>query len=155
MIRRRGGAYSAGLRAPRVVAHAATGAALYGVGVDLLQISRLADVQARHPERFAKRLLHPLEMQRLESLRQTQRDPVNFLAKCFAVKEAFVKALGTGFRGIAHDEVGWVRGALGKPELVFAPKVEAMLRARGIGARHVSITDEIDFVCVVVTLERS
>jgi hypothetical protein len=29
-----------------------------------------------------------------------------------------------------------------------------VLCARGIGARHVSITDEIDFVCVVVTLER-
>ncbi|EIT70416.1 MULTISPECIES: holo-ACP synthase [Hydrocarboniphaga] len=153
MIRRRSGAYSAGSRVAGVVA-SAPAAALYGVGVDLLQISRLADVQARHPERFARRLLHPLEMQRLESLREAQRDPVNFLAKCFAVKEAFVKALGTGFRGIAHDEVGWVRGALGKPELVFSPKVEAVLRARGIGARHVSITDEIDFVCVVVTLER-
>jgi holo-[acyl-carrier protein] synthase len=153
VIRRRGGAYSAGSSAPRVVTPA-NRAALYGVGVDLLQVSRLAQVQARHPERFARRLLHPLEMQRLESLREAQRDPVNFLAKCFAVKEAFVKALGTGFRGIAHDEVGWVRGALGKPELVFSPKVEAVLRARGIGARHVSITDEIDFVCVVVTLER-
>jgi holo-[acyl-carrier protein] synthase len=147
---RRGGTYASGVARASVSA-AEKHTAIYGVGIDLLHISRMAEVHGRHPQRLAKRLLHPLEMQRLGSA----KNPVNFLAKCFAVKEAFVKALGTGFRGIAHDEVGWTRAEHGRPELCVSARVQAMLNARGIGAMHLSLTDELDLVCAVVTLERS
>ncbi|MDB5967910.1 MAG: Holo-acyl carrier protein synthase [Hydrocarboniphaga sp.] len=147
---RRGGTYAGGV--PRAAATAAPArSAIYGVGIDLLHISRMAEVHGRHAERLAQRILHPLELQRLG----TVKNPVNYLAKCFAVKEAFVKALGTGFRGIAHDEVGWTRIQHGRPELCVTPRVQAMLASRGIGAMHLSITDELDLVCAVVTLERS
>jgi holo-[acyl-carrier protein] synthase len=148
MIRRRGGQYSAAVvRALRPRAAAAP--RLYGTGVDVLQISRMAQVYARHPERLASRLLHPLERSRLENA----RDPINFLSKCFAVKEAFVKALGTGFRGVTHDDVGWVRGALGKPELVMSTRLQQQLVRRGVGAAHLTISDEVDLICAVVILE--
>jgi len=147
---RRGGNYSGGGARP-APAPAPARSAIYGVGVDLLHISRMAQVYGRHSERLTQRLLHPLERQRLG----TARDAVNYLAKCFAVKEAFVKALGTGFRGIAHDEVGWTRVEHGRPELCVSARVAMMLKARGIGAMHLSLTDERDLVCAVVTLERS
>lgn len=145
---RRGGCYASG--AARAAAPAAPRSAIYGVGIDVLHISRMAEVHGRHPDRLARRLLHPLEMQRLGNA----KNPVNYLAKCFAVKEAFVKALGTGFRGIAHDEVGWTRVEHGRPELCVTPRVQAMLAARGVGAMHLSLSDERDLVCAVVTLER-
>ena len=146
---RRGGSYSSGHARPAPCLPP-TRSAIYGVGIDLLHISRMAKVYGRHSDRLAQRLLHPLELQRLAKV----RDTVNYLAKCFAVKEAFVKALGTGFRGIAHDEVGWTRVEHGRPELCVTPRVAAMLAARGIGAMHLSLTDELDLVCAVVTLER-
>jgi holo-[acyl-carrier protein] synthase len=147
---RRGGCYASGV-ARAASSAAAPRSAIYGVGIDVLHISRMAEVHGRHADRLAKRMLHPLEMQRLASV----KNPANFLAKCFAVKEAFVKALGTGFRGIAHDEVGWTRVEHGRPELCVTPRVQAMLSSRGIGAMHLSLTDELDLVCAVVTLERS
>src|SRR5690606_13597182 len=105
----------------------------------------------RFGARFHDRLLHPVEH---AWLKQTER-PVKYLAKCFAVKEAFVKALGTGFRGIAHTEVGWTRGALGKAELVYNARVAAMLAARGIAAAHLNLSDELDSVVAIVVLERA
>ncbi len=151
MMRKRGGSYSAGIsRRPSAVPPTLPASRLYGIGVDVLQISRMAGVHERHPERLARRLLHPLERERFEQA----RNPTNVLAKCFSVKEAFVKALGTGFRGIAHDEIGWVRGPLGKPQLVVSERVQRVLDALGIGDMHVTISDEIDLICAVVILER-
>ncbi|SHG52583.1 holo-[acyl-carrier protein] synthase [Hydrocarboniphaga daqingensis] len=146
----RSGCYARGVaRAPAAAASAA-GPVIYGTGVDLLHISRMAKVYERHPQRLVQRMLHPLERARFDQA----RDPVNFLAKSFAVKEAFVKALGTGFRGMAHDDVGWTRVPLGPPQLCVSPRAAAMLAARGIGAMHLSLSDEVDLVCAVVTLER-
>lgn len=153
-MRRRGGPYSAGLTPARACRPVAQAGGLYGLGVDVLVISRMAAVQGRHPERLARRLLHPLEAQRHAAIVAAGRDPVNFLAKCFAAKEAFVKALGTGFRGVAHDEVGWVRGELGRPELVYSVRLAGELRRRGIGAAHLTLSDEVDLICAVVALER-
>jgi holo-[acyl-carrier protein] synthase len=147
--RRRGGAYSSGRpRAPSVVAGGPT---IFGVGIDVLQISRVAHVDAAHPERFAARLLHPSERERLSQV----KDRTVYLAKCFAVKEAFVKALGTGFRGIAHDDVGLGRGPLGRTQLVLSVKARALMSVLGAGEAHVNLSDERDYVVAVVVLERA
>lgn len=123
---------------------------IYGIGVDLVQTSRIAKILERHGERFSERILHPQERMAYAEA----RDKANYLAKAFAAKEALVKALGTGFRGIAHDEVGSVRGELGRPVLVYSEKLEATLRRLGIAASHISISDERDMVCAMVVLER-
>lgn len=146
-----GGRYSGGHTRPLAAAQPLAGpSGVFGIGVDVLMVSRMRKLHERHRERLEQRLLHPAERARLASV----RDPVNFIAKCFAVKEAFVKALGTGFRGIAHDEVGWTRGERGRPELVTGSRLGALLRARGIGAAHLTLSDEQDLVCAVVVLER-
>lgn len=124
--------------------------AIYGVGIDLLAVPRIAGVNARHPKRFAARLLHPREQAALGK----SRDRARFLAKAFAAKEAFVKALGTGFRGVAHTDVGLVRGKLGRPQLVFSKVLSMKLDRLGIGGAHVSLSDEGDLVCAMVLLER-
>ncbi|MBI3171156.1 MAG: holo-ACP synthase [Hydrocarboniphaga effusa] len=124
--------------------------AIYGVGVDILRVARIEKVYRRHGRRFVERLLHAREL----SAFRTARKPALFLAKCFAVKEAFVKALGTGFNGVAHDEVGAIRDKLGRPELVFGAKLKRRLDRLKIKTTHLSLSDEGGLVCAMVVLGR-
>ena len=123
---------------------------IYGVGTDLLRVSRMQLAYQRRGERLPRRILHPAEQARY---RAGERAP-NFLAKCFAVKEATVKALGTGFHGVGYNEVGWVQDARGKPELVFSPRLAGWMREQGAAGGHVSLSDEGDFVLAFVVLLR-
>jgi holo-[acyl-carrier protein] synthase len=65
-----------------------------------------------------------------------------------------VKALGTGFFGVSHDDVGAVRKALGKPEFVFSRRLKARLRKLKIRSAHVTLSDEGGIVGAVAILER-
>ena len=123
---------------------------IYGIGLDVLRVARIARVHKRHGDRFVDRLLHPLERKEYA----TAKHPVQYLAKSFAVKEAFVKALGTGFFGVSHDDVGVVRKALGKPEFVFSRRLKARLKRLKIKAAHISLSDEGGTVGAVAVLER-
>ena len=123
---------------------------IYGIGIDVLRVARIARVYQRHGDRFVARLLHPLERKEFEA----SAKPVQYLAKSFAIKEAFVKALGTGFFGVSHEDVGAVRKALGKPEFVFSKRLKARLKRLKIKAAHVSLSDEGGTVGAVAVLER-
>jgi holo-[acyl-carrier protein] synthase len=122
---------------------------IYGIGADILRVSRIGKVYARHGERFLDHVLHAKERKALES----QRKPALYLAKAFAVKEAFVKALGTGFVGVAHEDLGCGRDEMGKPTLYFSAKLKRKLAAVGIARTHVSISDDDDWICAMVVLE--
>lgn len=124
---------------------------IYGVGTDLIRVARIEEVLARHPHRFAERLLHPDE---LAQYMQSKR-AANFLAKSWAVKEAFGKALGTGVRGYNNPDVGVIRGELGRPLLAYSDSMREKLAALGIVAGHVSISDEEGLVTAFVVLERA
>lgn len=124
---------------------------IYGIGTDLMRVSRIAKVHARHPTRFAQRLLHPQEFVQF----QKSRRPDNFLTKSWAVKEAFGKALGTGVRGYDNPDVGVVRGELGRPVLVYSSSMRARLESLGISGGHVSLSDEDGMVSAFVVLETS
>lgn len=123
---------------------------IHGIGLDVLRVKRIEAVYKRHGQRFVDRLLHPLERKEFEAASK----PAQYLAKAFAIKEAFVKALGTGFFGVAHDEVGAVRGKLGKPEFVFSRRLAARLKRLKIRSTHVSLSDEGGIVGAMAVLER-
>lgn len=122
---------------------------IYGIGTDIVRIIRLEALYQRHGERVLRRMLAAEER---EACRQ-HAQPARFLAKRFAAKEAFAKALGTGVRApvllpairIAHDE-------LGKPVLAFNEELQALMQARELRA-HLSISDEQDQVIAFVVLE--
>lgn len=122
---------------------------IFGIGNDLLRVERMEKALARHGERLPQRILHPIEAERYAKSNR----PANFLAKAFAVKEATVKALGLGFRGIAHSDVGWGQDTLGKPVLVLSEHAQSMFDDRGIARGHVTLTDEAGLVMSVVVLE--
>jgi holo-[acyl-carrier protein] synthase len=123
---------------------------IHGIGTDIVEVSRIEDSLARFGEAFAQRILTEREWQAFE-LSQTR---ARFLAKRFAAKEAFAKALGTGLRapatfqniGVSHDD-------LGKPMLDLAPELQTLLDQRGIRFQHLSISDEKALAVAFVVLE--
>lgn len=122
---------------------------LYGIGTDIVAVARIQELYTRHGERFVARLLHPAERPDLEAC----RDPVRFLAKRFAAKEAFSKALGTGLRSPATlDAIGVTHDALGKPVYCCSDELAERLRELGVRA-HLSISDEKEFVVAFAVLE--
>lgn len=124
---------------------------IYGIGTDIIEVSRVEDSLARFGEAFAQRILTEREWQAFE-LSQTQ---ARFLAKRFAAKEAFAKALGTGLRGPAtFQNIGVAHDDLGKPVLDLAPVLQEFLDQRGISFQHLSISDEKALAVAFVVLER-
>lgn len=123
---------------------------IYGIGADIVEVSRIEQALKRHGTVFARRLLTEAEFTEF----QQSHTQARFLAKRFAAKEAFAKALGTGIRapatmqniGISHDD-------LGKPVLILAPMLQALIAEKNITSQHVSISDEKALAVAFVVLE--
>jgi holo-[acyl-carrier protein] synthase len=123
-----------------------------GIGTDIVGVARVGEAFARHGQRFLDRLLHPLEQGDLPA---DELAKPRFLARRWAAKEAFAKAMGTGIRGeIALNAIIVRHNELGCPNLEFAPSLEALLQARGCSA-HLSISDERDYAVAFVVLEKN
>ncbi len=123
---------------------------ILGIGTDLCEIARIQRALDRHGERFARKILVEAEMARFLH----HRKPAAYLAKRFAAKEAFSKAMGTGI----HFPVNWhnvsvENGRSGRPALRFSGPLEQLLQARGVSAAHLSLTDETGMACAFVVLE--
>ncbi|MGH8583173.1 MAG: holo-ACP synthase [Gammaproteobacteria bacterium] len=125
---------------------------IFGIGVDLVHIPRVERGLERYGERYSRRILSAREYGDLGL--QTTR-PARFVASRFAAKEAFAKALGTGFRdGLWLRDISVTHDKLGKPWIETQGRASALLRERGIGATHLSLSDEFDYALAFVTLER-
>ncbi len=123
---------------------------IYGIGTDLVEIARIERALARFGDRFALRILCAPEFDRFRG----HREPAAFLAKRFAAKEAFTKALGTGIRAPANWHGVWVANQRsGRPVLAYSEPLAALLAARGITRAHLTITDEREMACATVILE--
>ncbi len=123
---------------------------IVGIGADLVDARRIRDGLARFGDRYADHILAVAE----HTAYAASRDPAIFLAKCFAAKEAFAKAAGTGLRApLALHSLALLRDTLGKPYFECAPELDAWLAARGVTAHHVSLSDEGDFVQAFAILE--
>jgi len=123
---------------------------IFGIGTDIVEVARIEASIQQFGDDFAKRILAESELASyLES-----HIKARFLAKRFAAKEAFSKALGTGLRepatfqniAVSHDD-------LGKPLLVLAPELQALLQSKNITQMHLSISDEKNLAAAFVVLE--
>jgi len=123
---------------------------IYGIGIDVLEPYRVERLVQTYGERFAKRVLTPLEWPGyLKSAR-----PVLFLSNRFSAKEAFSKAMGTGFRyPVTLQCISVVQNKAGKPGFEFHPMLEQFVQSRGIVAHHLTISDEKSLACACVVLE--
>jgi len=124
--------------------------AILGLGTDIVEIERIAAIIERSGDRLAKRVLSEQEWLRY----QAHNQPILFLAKRFAVKEAVAKAFGTGIRnGLAFNQFEVLNDALGKPYLQLHEKAAELAAEMGVKAMHVSLADERRYACATVILE--
>lgn len=125
------------------------GGTVLGIGIDLCEIERVDAALRRHGERFLERVCVPGEVRRPLGSRRI----AEHVAGLFAAKEAAMKALGTGLRGVAFREVAVARERGGPPRLVLTGRARARADALGVVAAHLSITHgRRDAVAVVLLL---
>lgn len=124
---------------------------IVAIGTDLLDVERIEQAYARHGERFVKRILTAEEME----LFKRRSQPLNFLAKQFAAKEALVKALGTGIaQGVSFQHLCVLRDELGAPTVQLSGV--ALLRMQQLQATRalLSLSDETGWVQAFALLTR-
>ena len=125
---------------------------ILGIGTDIVSIARIRDTLARHGAQFAQRILSDVELLELNDV----KDPVPWLAKRWAAKEAFGKAAGTGIRApltwagisVGHDGAG-------RPHFELSDAIHHHLQAQGVTRTHLTISDERDYAVAFVVFEGS
>lgn len=123
---------------------------IFGVGTDVVEIARIQATYDRFGEHFVQRLLMDEELE----LFRKSKWPVRFLAMRFAGKEAAVKAMGTGFRhGVWLRDVGIVNNDWGRPLIIWSERARKLCDDMGIGAGHVSLTDDAGLVVAFAVVE--
>ena len=123
---------------------------IFGVGTDIVELSRVQAVYERFGERFVKRLLMDEEAE----LFRRSKHPVRFLAMRFAAKEATVKAMGTGFaHGVWIRDVGITANDWGRPLVIWSERGQRVCDRLGIGKGHVSLTDDAGLVVAFAVVE--
>ncbi len=130
---------------------------IYGIGTDIVMMDRIDALLARYGERFARRVLGPDELaeyrRRLGKAGHGAGYASRYLAKRFAAKEAFGKALGLGLRApMTLLSLQVLNDARGRPVAVARNALEGHMRANGLVA-HVSLSDERDSAIAYVILE--
>lgn len=123
---------------------------ILGTGTDLIDIRRIERALARFGHRFARRVLVDDEYQRFCA----HMKPAHYLAKRFAAKEAFSKAMGTGINfPVNWHNVSVANERSGRPYLKFSETLATLLDQRGIRRAHLSLSDEVEMACAFVVLE--
>ena len=112
----------------------------YFTGVDLLAMDRFERVLDRHGDRFLNRIYTRREQDYCGDRRAE-------LAVRFAGKEAVMKALGTGVRGVSWREIEILANARGKPVVLLHGKAKARAQAIGLEELDISLTHERELVC--------
>lgn len=123
---------------------------ILGHGIDIVEVARMRRATGRHGGAFITRVFAPSEIDRAARL----KDPSAFYAARFAAKEAFAKALGTGFRGFGPKDV-WVTGIQGEPPaLAFSEPLQSLIATKGGGIFILSLSHEKKFAVASVIRTR-
>lgn len=125
---------------------------IIGLGTDIVQISRFEQIDdtGDKRDRLAQRVLTSCEF----DIYQQHAHPARFLAKRFAVKEAAVKALGTGIgQGVGWQHLSLTHTDIGQPLLQYTDGFADIASELGVTHSHVSISDEKEYAVATVILE--
>lgn len=129
---------------------------IYGIGTDIIQISRIEAALARNGERFAEKILGPQELEKYFARKaKVEARGIRFLATRFAAKEAFSKAIGLGMRmPMTWRAMQTLNAPGGKPVAVTSGALKDFMEQNGLTAQ-VSITDEADYAVAFVIVEKT
>lgn len=121
--------------------------AVFGVGIDLVEVARVRRALEKYPDRFRARVFTESEVRFCETL----GDKYPSYAGRFAAKEAFSKALGTGLRGaIGWTEIDVLDNEKTRPTIRVTGRAAAILGSRRV---HLSISHLPDYATAIVVIE--
>ena len=128
---------------------------ILGLGSDLCNIDRIQNSLDRFGERFTNRVFTDKERAKAETRPFTR---AGTYAKRFAAKEAYSKAVGTGFkRGVYMKDIGVANLPSGAPTLVLTggakERLDALTPAGHAAVVHLTMTDDHPFAMAVVIIE--
>ncbi len=125
---------------------------IFGIGADLIEIERIQENLAKHGERFENKVFTPVEREYCRRMPV----PAQHYAARFAAKEAFLKALGTGWaKGVTWQDVGIENLPSGMPRLVITGRALDFVREFGVGEMHVTLSHSRGHAMAVVVLEKA
>jgi len=131
---------------------------IYGIGTDIVQISRVEAALARNGDRFAEKILGPQELEKYHARRaRSEVRGLRFLATRFSAKEAFSKAIGLGMRmPMTWRSAQMLNDPSGKPTIVCSGALAEFMQQNKLSAQ-VTISDEADYgvAFVIVTREQT
>ncbi len=115
-----------------------------GIGTDIVEISRIE--KSLNNPRFLDRNFTDKENEYFNSKKMMQQS----VASCFAAKEAFLKALGTGFMNVSIKDVEVLHNDIGKPYIVLHNELKDVV---GRGKTHLSMSHSQEYATAVVVIE--
>ena len=120
---------------------------ILGTGIDLLKVSRIKKLLDNYGDIFVKKVFSEYEIKKNKNITLK----VSKIAKLFATKEAFVKALGTGFtKEISFKDISLINEERGKPIIDLSNRVQEYLKKKTPNGYktiiNVSISDEKEYV---------
>ena len=119
---------------------------MHSLGVDIIEISRIE----KTIDRFGKRFLHRVYT---ESELMICRNKPARLASRFAAKEAVMKSLGTGTKGVGWREIEIRHDSKGKPLVHLTGRAKSRAETLGLGELAVSLSDSRDYAVAFVVGE--
>lgn len=123
---------------------------IFGIGIDIIEVDRVGK-QVSDSKGFREQIFTEREIKYCEGKRSKAQ---NYAVR-FAAKEAFFKALGTGWRGgMAWSEVEILNNRLGKPEIVVHGKIRKFIEKKKISGIHVSLSHINNLANAFVIIEK-
>jgi len=123
---------------------------IYGIGIDMVNVTRVENMIARWGDRFLKRVFTPSEI----AYCHYRANAASRFALRFAAKEAFAKAIGLGFRnGLSLQHIEVLRPDSGPPRLELRKKAKELCQRYGIKNSFLSLADDGGYAVAVVVLE--
>ena len=121
---------------------------MINVGIDIIEIKRIQNVKLRYPNRFLKKIFTENEI-----IYCRNRSPQ--LAARFAAKEAMMKALGTGIRGVGWKDVEVIRYRGQAPQIKLSGRGKKVGERIGLKNTSLSISHSREYAVACVTIETS
>ncbi|WP_264687132.1 MULTISPECIES: holo-[acyl-carrier-protein] synthase [unclassified Wolbachia] len=119
---------------------------IYGIGTDIVYIPRILRISQKYGEKFLNKVYTKKEIE-ISKKYNSQEVRAKYFAKRFAAKEAFVKALGTGFsQGIIMKDIEIYSNIRGKPHLAITKDFISKYKI------HLSLSDDQDYATAFVVI---